>query len=385
MSRPLPRHLGRALAASVGLPALLLGSLTASALTTTAPAAVKATKTVTTDAAPVVKHSVEEDHCDPIRFGQTLTAPSNTAAASQAATTTSHGVAAVSHGTAAHRSAQFPVHFDLPPGFQPEGIAIDRAKAYFGSRADGDIYAVDLRTGRGRVISEGPGTGSLGMKVDQKGRLFVAGAGAGNGRVIDTRTGKVLAGYTFATGSTTFVNDVILSKDAAWFTDSRQPVLYKVPLGRNGRLPAQSEVQTVPLTGDYVHAEGVNNANGISLTPDGRNLIIVQSSSGFLFKVDARTGATRKIDIGAAVMTNGDGLLRSKDTLYVVQNRLNAISVLDLNQSGTRGRVVRTIMSPDFDIPTTAAFFGNRIYLPNARFSTPPTPTTPYWVTAVKR
>ncbi len=137
------------------------------------------------------------------------------------------------------------------------------------------------------MITEGPGTGSLGMKVDQKGRLFVAGAGAGNGRVIDTRTGKVLAGYTFTTATTTFVNDVILSKDAAWFTDSRQPVLYKVPLGRNGRLPAQSEVQTVPLTGDYVHAEGVNNANGISLTPDGRNLIIVQSSSGFLFKVDA--------------------------------------------------------------------------------------------------
>lgn len=386
MSRPLPRHLGRALAASVGLPALLLGSLTASALTTTAPAAVKATKTVSTDAAPVVKHSVEEDHCDPIRFGQTLAAPSNTAAASQAATTASHGVAAVGHGTAAHRSARYPVHFDLPPGFQPEGIAIDRATAYFGSRADGDIYAADLRTGRGRVISQGPGTGSLGMKVDQKGRLFVAGAAGGNGRVIDTRTGKVLASYTFTTATPTFVNDVILSKDAAWFTDSRQPVLYKVPLGRNGKLPAQSKVQTVPLTGDYVHNPTANNANGISLTPDGRNLIIVQSSTGFLLRVDARTGVTRKLDLGVdVVMTNGDGLLRSKDTLYVVQNRSNAISVLDLNQSGTRGRVVRTITSPDFDIPTTAAFFGHRIYLPNARFGVTPTPTTLYWVTAVRR
>jgi sugar lactone lactonase YvrE len=384
MSRPLPRHLGRALAASVGLPALLLGSLTASALTT-APAAFKPTKTVTTNAAPVVKHSVEEDHCDPIRFGQTLAGPSNTAAASQAAAAASHGVAAVSHGTATNRSTQFPVHFDLPAGFQPEGIAIDGAKAYFGSRADGDIYAADLRTGRGRVISQGPGTGSLGMKVDEKGRLFVAGAAGGNGRVIDTRTGKVLASYTFTTATPTFVNDVILSKDAAWFTDSRQPVLYKVPLGRNGKLPAQSKVQTVPLSGDYVHDPIANNANGISLTPDGRNLIIVQSSTGFLLRVDARTGVTRKLDLGAAVMTNGDGLLRSKDTLYVVQNRSNAISVLDLNQSGTRGRLVKTIMSPDFDIPTTAAFFGHRIYLPNARFSTPPTPTTEYWVTAVKR
>ena len=84
-------------------------------------------------------------------------------------------------------------------------------------------------------------------------------------------------------------------------------------------------------------------------------------------------------------MTAGDGLLLIGGTLYVVQNRLNKIAVLDLNNSGTKGTLVRTITSPDFDVPTTAAFFGKRLYLPNARFTTPPTPTTPYWVTAVQR
>ena len=250
---------------------------------------------------------------------------------------------------------------------------------------DGRIWVADLRTGTGRVLSPGPGTASLGMKVDAKGRLFVAGAGGGNGRVIDTRSGAVLASYTFTTATPTFVNDVILSKDAAWFTDSRQPVLYKVPLGRNGELPAASAVQTVPLTGDYVHDPLTNNANGIALTPDRRALIIVQSGTGLLFKVDPRTGVTSKIDLGGAVMTNGDGLLRSDDTLYVVQNRLNKIAVLDLNMSGTSGELIREITSTDFDIPTTAAFFDDRIYLPNARFSTTPTPDTPYWVTAVNR
>ena len=92
-----------------------------------------------------------------------------------------------------------PTKINLPDGFQPEGIAIARGTAYFGSRADGDIFAVDLKTGTGKVISEGPGTGSLGMKVDKSGRLFVAGARGGNGRVIDTRTGRVLASYTFNT------------------------------------------------------------------------------------------------------------------------------------------------------------------------------------------
>jgi sugar lactone lactonase YvrE len=373
MQRPLPRQVGRALAATLGLPALLLGSLTASALTTGAATGGPA---VGPAVGSTVKTGVDDGECDKIRFGTT-----------EANATTSGSTMASAVGyTAASHSVRFPTHFDLPNGFQPEGIAIDGdGKAYFGSRVDGDIYKADLRTGRGRVISQGPGTASLGMKVDEHGRLFVAGAAGGDGRVIDTRTGKVLASYKFTTATPTFVNDVILSKHAAWFTDSRQPVLYKVPLGRDGQLPGQSAVRTVPLTGDYQHDPVNNNANGISLTPDGRALIIVQSSTGFLFRVDPRTGATTQVDLGGVLMTAGDGLLRSGDTLYVVQNRLNQIAVLDLNDSGTSGRQVRTITSSDFDVPTTAAFYGKRIYLPNARFSTPPTPTTPYWVTAVHR
>ena len=58
-------------------------------------------------------------------------------------------------------------------------------------------------------------------------------------------------------------------------------------------------------------------------------------------------------------------------------------SYLSLDPSGTRATVVRTITSPRFDVPTTVARFGNRLYLPNARFTTPPTPSTPYSVTQV--
>ena len=284
--------------------------------------------------------------------------------------------------TATPTTTTFPTRIELPNGFQPEGIAIAGLTAVFGSRAGGDIYAADLRSGTGKVISEGPGTGSLGMKVDRFGRLFVAGAGGRNGRVIDTRTGEVLKSYTFTTSTPTFVNDVILGKDAAYFTDSQRPVFYQVSFDRNGTLADQAT--TIPLSGDYQHLPGTN-ANGISLTPDGRALIMVQSSTGFLLRVDPQTGVATKIDIGAAVMTAGDGLLLMDRTLYVVQNRLNKIAVVTLNSSGTEGRVVREITSPDFDVPTTVAAFGNRLYLPNARFTTAPTPDTPYWVTAVER
>ena len=37
------------------------------------------------------------------------------------------------------------------------------------------------------------------------------------------------------------------------------------------------------------------------------------------------------------------------------------------------------------DIPTTLAEQGNRLYAVNARFTTPPTSTTEYWVTKLEK
>jgi hypothetical protein len=40
-------------------------------------------------------------------------------------------------------------------------------------------------------------------------------------------------------------------------------------------------------------------------------------------------------------------------------------------------------MHPGFDVPTTVARKRGSLYLPNARFTTPPMPDTKYWVTRV--
>jgi sugar lactone lactonase YvrE len=274
--------------------------------------------------------------------------------------------------------SRHPDPIPLPDGFRPEGIATGPAGvAYVGSLADGDILRVDLATGRHRVLSQGPGTPSVGLKTDGR-TLFVAGGPAGEARVVDTRTGAVTRRYQLVTG-TTFVNDVVLTRGTAWFTDSRNPVLYGVP--RSGR----GEVVRLPLGGDYRHVPDVNNANGIERTPDGRALLVVQSSTGTLFRVDPATGVARTVDLGGYVLTNGDGLLLVGRTLYVVQNRLNTVAVLALDRNGTRGRLVDKITDPRFDVPTTVARSGHRLYLPNARFTTPPTPDTTYTVVAVRR
>jgi hypothetical protein len=278
--------------------------------------------------------------------------------------------------------AVFPTTIDLPDGFGPEGIAIGGAPfAYFGSTVDGSIFGASLVTGRGTIVSEGPGTPSVGLKIDQRGRLFVAGGPEGDARVVSARTGEVLARYTLATG-TTFINDVVLTNDAAWFTDSFNPVLYKVPLGRRGALPTQAQVETLPLTGDVVFQPGFN-VNGISRTPDGKALLVVQTNTGLLFRVDPATGETTTVDLGGASVANGDGILLVGRTLYVVQNVDNQVAVVRLDRTGLHGTVVDHLIDLRFDTPTTVARFGARLYLPNARFSVETTPTTPYTAVAI--
>ncbi len=289
-------------------------------------------------------------------------------------------------GAVATDDTPFPSRIELPDGFQPEGIAIGPGPtAWFGSRADGDIYEVSLRTGEGEVISQGPGTASVGLKSDRRGRLFVAGGNAGTARVIDSGSGALVANYQL-TSAPTFVNDVVLTQRAAWFTDSLRPQLYRIDLGPDG---APGSATTVPLSGEWTQVAGFN-ANGISTTPTGKALLVVNSTTGVLYRVDPATGAATKVDLGGASLTSGDGMLRHGRLLYVVRNTLNEVAVLRLDRQGTSGELVRTITAADldpstsFDVPTTVARFGRHLYLPNARFTTPPAPQTDYWVTQVR-
>jgi hypothetical protein len=252
-----------------------------------------------------------------------------------------------------------PDRIPLPNGFQPEGIDIARGQFYTGSLADGSIYRGNVRTGEGSVIiTPPPGRIAVGLKV--RGRfLFVAGGDTGDAYVYNVRTGFDVRVYSFSPGG--FINDVVVTKRAAWFTDSFFPFLYRVPISRNGIPGDPSQVQAIPLTGDIVYQDGFN-VNGIDATPNGRTLIIVQSNTGKLFRVN-RSGVTREIDLGGEDVAFGDGILLDGRNLYVVQNFLN----------------------PDFDIPTTVAKRGNLLYLVNARFTTPPTPDTEYWIAPIRK
>ena len=286
---------------------------------------------------------------------------------------------AVVAASAALAKATFPQTIALPNGWQPEGITVgDGNTFYVGSIPTGAVYRGDLRNGKGATFVPGAaGRAAIGIDHD-RGRLFVAGGPTGKGFVYNARTGALIRELQLAAGGgATFVNDVVVTKHAAYFTDSNQAVLYRVALSKNGA-PATTAT-SLPLTGDFQLVGGFN-LNGIDATPDGKTLVVVQSATGKLFRVVASTGVTKAVDLGGATMTNGDGLLLHGRTLYVVQNQLNRIAVLALGKDLTSGRVTRTITNPGFDVPTTIDRHGTRIYAVNARFSTPAGPSTTYSV-----
>jgi sugar lactone lactonase YvrE len=286
-------------------------------------------------------------------------------------------VAAVAAPAALAQS--FPEKIPLPNGWQPEGIAIGKGTTFYvGSIPTGAVYRGDLRTGKGAVLVPG----ASGIEYD-RGRLFVSGASTGKAFVYDAKTGALIREYQLATGSgATFINDVVVTSSAAYFTDSNRAVLYRVPLGRNGAPGATA--QTVPLNGDFQLVAGFN-LNGIDATASGKSLLAVQSNTGKLFRIDPATGATTAIDLGGATVMNGDGILLAGRTLYVVQNRDNRIAVVRLAANLASGSIARTITDADFDVPTTIDRLGSRLYAVNARFGTPPGAATTYSVVQVRR
>lgn len=294
-------------------------------------------------------------------------------------------LAAPGLAAAAPAAQTFPTIIDLPDGWQPEGIVAGYGTTlYAGSLATGAIYQADARTGAGSILVPAQGRPAVGLDFDARtGYLYVAGGPSGMGSVYDTRTGMLVAAFQFAAAGTTFVNDVVVTREAAYFTDSFRGVLYAVPLSPTG-LPAGTFTE-ISLGPDFAAQAGAFKANGIVATPNGDTLIVVNSSTGTLYRVDPGSGSVDAIDLGGATVARGDGLLLHGQTLYVVQNVFNQIAVVQLDPSFTSGVVVDYLTHPAFAVPTTITRIGAWLYAVNARFGTPPTPDTDYWIVQVPR
>ena len=284
--------------------------------------------------------------------------------------------------SAGERSDRFPSEIDLPAGYFPEGIAVGHGSTFYvGSLSDGSIYHGDLRTGAGEVLTEPAGPfATVGLTVDQRNRIWVAGGPTGTARVHDGDTGDLLATYQFTAPFESFVNDVIVTTDAAWFTDSGtqnspdpaafrfagEPRLFRVPLGRAGALPDPGAVEEVALSGSLDVA--FPNLNGIETAPGTDELIVAHTTLGAIYRVDPVSGEA--IEVYSGELAGADGLSRRGNAIHVVENGAAEISEVTFDPSDGTGTLTDVRPVPGAETPTTSALFGSAIYAVDARFGT---------------
>ena len=262
----------------------------------------------------------------------------------------------------------------LPGATSAEGIATGRGGTFYaGDLYRGDIFRGDLRRGTARLFIDAPeGRGASGLKADVRhGLLFVAGGANGEAYVYDTVSGQTLASYRFApAGVVSYVNDVALTPDGAWFTDSFRAELYFVPVDRSGHPGAFRSLELFGPAGD---TSAAFNLNGIEATPGGRTLIVAHYGNGTLATVDPDTGASATIT-GVSV-PGGRNPAPGPPALGrpgLPEPRLGAAPQRSDLSSGA---VEDMITSELFHVPTTVALHGDQLAVVNSHFDTGVPPT----------
>lgn len=283
-----------------------------------------------------------------------------------------------------HAAQRAPTSYSLPgQNVFPEGVAVDGDVFYVSSTTDGTIFRGRVDQSRARVYLRGGTKGrttAIGLEAVRK-RLIVAGGAPGRLFVYSTATGKFVRDYT--TGPTAarpaFINDAAAAPNGdIYVTDSLRPMIHRVPADSIRHRSTNTDALSVflDLTGSAFQQQQGFNANGIVATPDGRYLLVVQSNTGKLFRIEIADRSVAEVSLGAETLRNGDGMELQGQRLYVARNRDSIIVRVEMSSDYSSGRVVRALSGP-FRFPTTLDGAGRRLLVVNSQFDRRPMPGQP--------
>ena len=261
--------------------------------------------------------------------------------------------------------------------FFPEGIAYDPYAGVFytGSTLTGDIVRINVKTGAAELFAPGAKQNRsfcTGMKLDHKDRLWVCGGDEGKVHLINKHGESEKIWDLRAIYGAGFINDCDRDKQYIYFTDSRVQKIYRASVSGS---PGDIEEWLAFTNQQIPYTATGTNANGIVLTPDGKYLIIVISSSGKLYRIDRTSKAITEIILNAPV-NSGDGLWLDGHTLYVSRNALNKIFPVTLTNDYTSG-VVGNGFGENLLFNTTIAKAGKYLLVVNGQLNRRPNPANP--------
>lgn len=302
------------------------------------------------------------------------------------------------------QAQDWPETIPIPQGFEGEGLERGKGSeffvgafsfsSFFGtafgvshevSPLAGAIYKGNLRTGTGDILVSPTGKPVSGLSYDPRTDYLYAATGYSDGFlsalsgsnwdqgvvVYNASSGALVAEIIF--GDDMAINDVLVTRSGVYCTDSLNAILFKVILDEGGRIPSPPVVEAIEMPGFEIIASDFN-ANGIVGSFDGKKLVVVNMSTGVLYLVDTESGAADPIDIQGdeQLFDFGDGLYLEGSTLYILQNFLDKIAVVQLSGDLTEGAFVKNIpgnADPNpLNIATTLIGLGNYLYAINTHF-----------------
>lgn len=267
------------------------------------------------------------------------------------------------------------------PAGSPEGVAYQpRTRAFFVSiTTDGAIYrGTEGSDAVAPFITGTTGTSAVGIKV-RGNRLYVAGGMTGTITVYDLSTKQAIA--TFQTGTTGFLNDLVVTRNGdVWVTDSFRPTLWHVT-GKQVRAGSGTP-QAIDLSAAFGTTPGEFHANGI-VALNSHRFLVVDTTTGTLQRIDIRNGAATIRAVSGVSLPGGDGMIRDRGRLVVVQGSPAQLTFVKLARSARRGSAAGTKTSTHLAGPSTVARARKLYLVVNADFALAKSP--PFTVTGLPR
>lgn len=271
------------------------------------------------------------------------------------------------------------------PGVLPEGIAIT---------PDGTMYVSSDGTGalyRGRVgrpdLEPFPARGledrtsTLGVHTDRRGRVLSVG---GATLTVHDRQGRLLATRTAPDGplGAPHLNDLAVTKDAVYVTDWANPVVLRAGIGADGVLgPLEPWLDIRSAFPQFPARYWL--LNGIVANESGTALLVASNGTEAVWRIGTADEDISRLDLGEESF-GPDGMVLRGRTLYAVLNygAPHGVYIARLDEELRTGTVTHRLTDGPFDLPTTLARHGCRLYVVNSQLDDPPG-RPPYTVSAI--